>query len=101
MGGMLICLSSLPLDSGEGCAEYMFSFLFGNRVFGTDNLPDSMQATVRQAMNQAYRIGNVKKAKKLLNNLAAKIEDQHPGAAESLREGLDETLTVMGLGIPA
>ena len=65
-----------------------------------DHLPDSMQSTVRQAMNQAYRIGNVKKAKKLLNNLAAKIEDQHPGAAGSLREGLDETLTVMGLGIP-
>ena len=42
----------------------------------------------------------MKKAKKLLLNLAAKIEDQHPGASGSLKEGLDETLTVMGLGIP-
>ncbi len=65
-----------------------------------EHLPDEMQATVRHAMNQAYRIGNVKKAKKLLLNLAAKIEDQHPGASGSLKEGLDETLTVMGLGIP-
>ena len=65
-----------------------------------EHLSESMKEAVRQTMNQAYRIGDVKKAKKLLQNLAAKIEDQHPGAAGSLREGLDETLTVMGLGLP-
>jgi transposase-like protein len=36
----------------------------------------------------------------LLDNLARRLEHQHPGAAASLREGLDETLTVMGLGLP-
>lgn len=65
-----------------------------------EHLPPSMQATVRKSMRQAYRIRDAKKAKKLLNNLAAKLDDQHPGAANSLREGLDETLTVMGLGLP-
>lgn len=65
------------------------------------HLPATMQATVRQAMLQAYRIRNVKKARRLLNNLATKLDDQHPGAANSIREGLDETLTVMGLGLPA
>jgi len=33
----------------------------------------------------------------LLENLASKSQSAHPGAAASLREGLDETLTVMGL----
>jgi hypothetical protein len=36
----------------------------------------------------------------LLENLARRLEDQHPGAAASLREGLDETLAVMRLGLP-
>jgi len=65
-----------------------------------EHLPESMKEAVHQAMNQAYRIGDVKKAKKLLRNLAAKIKNEHPGASSSLEEGLDETLTVMGLGLP-
>lgn len=65
-----------------------------------EHLPPSMQATVRQSIRQAYRIRDVEKAKKLLNNLAARLDAEHPGAANSLREGLDETLTVMGLGLP-
>jgi putative transposase len=36
----------------------------------------------------------------LLDNLARRLEHQHPGAAASLREGLEETLTVMHLGLP-
>jgi putative transposase len=31
--------------------------------------------------------------------LAASLADRHPGAAASLKEGLDETLTVQGLGV--
>ena len=31
--------------------------------------------------------------------LAASLQSKHPGAAASLREGLDETLTVQDLGI--
>ena len=33
--------------------------------------------------------------------LARKLEAAYPGAAASLREGHDETLTVMGMGLPA
>lgn len=65
-----------------------------------EHLPPSMQGTVRQTIRQAYRIRDVKKAKKMLSNLAGKLDAGHPGAANSLREGLDETLTVMGLGLP-
>ena len=36
----------------------------------------------------------VSRALRLLENLAARLEREHPGAAASLREGLAETLTV-------
>ncbi len=39
--------------------------------------------------------------KRLLANLVRRIRDEHPGAAASLEEGLDETLTVKRLGLPS
>jgi putative transposase len=62
-----------------------------------DSLPERMRASVRIAMNQAYATGDPKRAHRLLENLAHKLESAHPGAAASLREGLNETLTVMGM----
>jgi hypothetical protein len=38
-------------------------------------------------------------ARRLLENLSQRLEHQHPSAA-SLPEGLEETLTVMRLGLP-
>jgi len=67
----------------------------------TDALPERMRASVRTAMNQAYATGDPKRARRLLENLAHKLESAHPGAAASLREGVDETLTVMGLHLSA
>jgi putative transposase len=66
----------------------------------TDALPERLRATVRSAMNQAYSARDTKRARRLLENLARRLEHQHPGAAASLREGLEETLTVMRLGLP-
>ena len=66
----------------------------------TDALPERMRASVRSAMSQAYATRDAKRARRLLDNLARRLEHQHPGAAASLREGLDETLTVMRLGLP-
>jgi transposase-like protein len=37
--------------------------------------------------------------RKQLARLASTLQDKHPGAAASEREGLDETLTVQALGI--
>lgn len=65
-----------------------------------DQLPESKRTSVRQAMRQAYRSKNVKRAKQQLENLARRLRDDHPGAAASLEEGLDETLTVMAFGLP-
>ena len=58
-----------------------------------------MRGAVRNAMSQAYASGDPKRARQLLENLARSLEREHPGAAASLREGLEETLTVMASGI--
>ena len=65
-----------------------------------DQLPEEMRPSVREAIREAYRSGDVVRAKRLLTNLARRLRADHPGAAASLDEGLDETLTVMRLGLP-
>ena len=64
-----------------------------------EHLPEHQQASVGRAMRDAWGSTNAKLAKKQLQRLATSLEAQHPGAAQSLREGLEETLTVQGLGI--
>jgi transposase-like protein len=38
-------------------------------------------------------------ARRLLQDLARRLEDRYPSGAASVREGLDETLTVLTLGL--
>jgi putative transposase len=66
----------------------------------TDALPERMRNSVRSAMSQAYATRDPKRARRLLENLARRLEPAHPSAAASLREGLEETLTVMRLDLP-
>jgi len=65
----------------------------------TDALPERLRAAARSAMVQAYAARDTKRARRLLEGFARQLEHQHPGAAASLREGLEETLTVMRLGL--
>lgn len=65
-----------------------------------DQLPERMSASVSAAMTQAYASRDKATALRLLHNLERRLAKEHPGAAASLREGLDETLTVVGLGLP-
>jgi transposase-like protein len=65
-----------------------------------DQLPERMRASVSAALSQAYGSRDKARAMRLLNNLERRLAKEHPGAATSLREGLDETLTVIGLGLP-
>ena len=51
-------------------------------------------------MNQAYATRDTKRARRLFEGLARRLEHQHSGAQSSLREGLEETLTAMRLGLP-
>lgn len=64
-----------------------------------DHLPESMQPSVRRAMQQAYDASDVDLARRQLDRLARSLEREHPGAAASLREGLEETLTLQRLGV--
>ncbi len=48
---------------------------------------------------EAWSLRDAKLAKARLERLASSLETDHPGAAASVREGLEETLTVQGLGI--
>jgi putative transposase len=66
-----------------------------------DHLPDEMHASVVATLRQAYAMRDFKKAKTQLENLARRLDDEHPSAAASVREGLVETLTVIKLGLPA
>lgn len=65
-----------------------------------DALPERLRGTIRNAMNQAYATRDSKRARYLREALARRLEHQHPGAAASLREGLEETPTMMRLEWP-
>ncbi len=62
-----------------------------------DHLPDHMHPHVERALSQAWGAKSVKVAKRQLEHLASSLEREHPGAAASVREGLEETLTLIGL----
>jgi transposase-like protein len=44
-------------------------------------------------LRRAYQATEAKTAQRLLLDLARRLEAEYPSAAESVREGLDETLT--------
>ncbi|MGH7467819.1 MAG: transposase [Longimicrobiales bacterium] len=64
-----------------------------------DALPPSQRASVKRALNTAFQGADAERAKRLLENLARSLSEPHPGAAASLREGLDEMLTLKRLGL--
>ena len=64
-----------------------------------DHLPNEMKRNAGRTISAAYHSGNVVRAKRMLEALARQLERKHPSAAASLREGLDETLTVMRLDL--
>lgn len=64
-----------------------------------DHLPNDMKRSAGRTISAPYHSGNVVRAKRMLEALARQLERKHPSAAASLREGLDETLTVMRLDL--
>lgn len=63
------------------------------------HLPKHRQAWVKSAMREAWKLGTEAKARHRLEQIARQLEADHPDAAASIREGLDETLTVIRLGL--
>ena len=65
-----------------------------------EHLPKTHWPFARERLRQAWlRSDSYEQAHKRLLDLAASLDDQHPGAAASIREGLTETLTLLKLGI--
>ena len=65
-----------------------------------DHLPQRLRSSVGRRMTDAYHAASALEAEAALLALAKELDRTHPGAAASLREGLDETLTVLRLGVP-
>lgn len=64
------------------------------------HLPESEQENVSKRLTMAYREFEYEKAKEKLNLLAKELEMRYPKAADSLREGLEQTLTLHRLHVP-
>jgi len=99
------------IDGGKGLRKALFD-VFGDRAIVQrcqvhkarnvrDHLPQERRAYVRRQMRDAYKSKSVKTAKMMLGQLASWLEaNGEDSAAASVREGLDETLTVLRLGLP-
>jgi transposase-like protein len=64
-----------------------------------DHLPERKQAHVRATLRTAYRADSYESAREQLQHLAYALSKARPGAAASLKEGLEETLTVKRVGL--
>ena len=64
-----------------------------------EHLPEAQRPWVRAVLTRAYASADVKTARRRLQDLARRLDRDHPSAAASVREGLDETLTVIELGV--
>jgi putative transposase len=63
------------------------------------HLPDRERAWVRAKFQKAWADADPERALSSLKALAAQLEKVHPDAAGSLREGMEETLTLTRLGM--
>jgi transposase-like protein len=64
-------------------------------------LSDRQRPWAQAILRRAYQSADVRTAQRLLLDLARRLETEYPSAAESVREGLDETLTVLTLNLSA
>jgi transposase-like protein len=64
-----------------------------------EHLPEGQRPWVRAIVARAYKQVDVATARRLLHDLARRLEDRYPSAAASVREGLDETLTILTLAL--
>ena len=65
----------------------------------TDLLPERERPAILARIRGAWALENPKLAEQRLEQLVSELQRTWPDAAGSLREGLDETLTLMRLGI--
>jgi len=64
-----------------------------------DHLPERERPGVKQRLRQAWALDDHARALDQLRQLACELDHSYPGAAGSLREGIEETLTLTRLGV--
>ena len=64
-----------------------------------EHLPERDRPQVKHRLRRAWAETDHGRALEQLRRLAIELERSHPGAASSLREGMEETLTLTRLGI--
>jgi putative transposase len=64
-----------------------------------DHLPERDRPAVKQRLRRAWALEDHARALEQLRMLAGELERSYPGAAGSLREGMEETLTLTRLGV--
>ena len=62
-----------------------------------DHRPERQRPWVQAVVRRAYQATDSKVATRLLTALAKRLDHEYPSAAGSVREGLEETLTVVTL----
>jgi putative transposase len=65
----------------------------------SDHLPERERPAVKQRLRRAWALEDHDRALDQLRLLAGELERTYPGAAGSLREGMEETLTLTRLGV--
>jgi transposase-like protein len=65
-----------------------------------DHLPKEFQGSADQRIRTAYAMKDYEQAREQLLKTVVWLEGINPSAASSLKEGLDETLTLHRLGLP-
>jgi len=71
----------------------------GQRVHPLEHLAEPYRPPIKSRLRKAWAETDYHRALEQLQRLAAELDRTHPGAAGSLREGMEETLTVIRLGI--
>jgi len=64
-----------------------------------DHLPERERPPVKQRLRRAWALEDHARALDQLKALAGELDRSYPGAAGSLREGMEETLTLTRLGV--
>ena len=64
-----------------------------------DHLPERERPAVKERLRRAWAQDDHGRALDQLRRLASELDRSYPGAAASLREGMEETLTLTGLGV--
>lgn len=108
LDGRVLCV----IDGGKGIHKALTDVLGDRAVIQRCQVhklrnvlalvPKARQVYVRAQLRQAYRAGTADAARRQLRTLATWLEaNGHTAAAASVREGLEEMLTVLKLDLPA